>query len=120
MTDPITAATIVGLAVKFLGGAASKSGAILAETLWKTLKNRFAGRQKAEETLTALEAAGGQDPERVQRLTSYVEVEMDNEAFAAQVRQMAQQILNQTQPQMQQPTSTRDATSSSLTNPQAI
>ena len=102
MSDPITAATIVGLAVKFLEGAASKGGAAVGEDLWKALKNRFAGRKKAEETLAALEAAEGKAPEQVQRLTSYVDVEMDDEVFAAQVRQMAQQILNQSQTQMQQ------------------
>lgn len=102
MTDFITAMTIVGLAVKFLEGAASKSGANLAETLWNALKTRFAGCPKAEATLSALEAAAGNAPEQVQRLTSYVEVEMDDDAFAAQIRQLAHQIINQTQTQLQQ------------------
>jgi|GEM_PF-2183568 len=102
MIDPITAAAIVSLAVKFLEGAASKGGATVGEDLWKALKNRFAGRKKAEETLAAIEAAGGKAPEQVKRLTSYVDVEMDDEAFADQVRQMAHQIINQSQTQTEQ------------------
>lgn len=102
MTDLITAATIVGLAVKFVEGAASKSGSALAENLWNALKNRFAGRKKAEETIAAIEASKGNASEQVQRLTSYVDVEMDDDAFATEVRQIAHQILNQTQTQMQQ------------------
>ena len=43
MSDFITATTIVGLAVKFLEGAASKSGARLAETLWNALKIQWDG-----------------------------------------------------------------------------
>ena len=100
MTDPATAATVVSLAVKFLEGMAGKSGETLMEKLWNAIKNRFAGRKKVEDAIAKIEA--NQDPAAVQTLTTVVDAEMiQDDDFAGEVQQLAQQIINLTHNQTQ-------------------
>lgn len=104
MTDPITAAAIVGLAAsKFAEAGASEAAKKLIENLWGEITNRFKGRKKAEEALAQLEAAKGDAPEAQANLVRVLDAEMfEDDAFAGQVQQMAQQIIqiqNQSQSQ---------------------
>ena len=100
MTDPATAATVVSLAVEFLKGMASGGGEKLTEKLWNAIKNRFAGRKKVEETIAKIEE--NQDPAAVRTLTTVVDAEMiQDDDFAGEVQQLAQQIINLTQNQTQ-------------------
>ena len=104
MTDPATAATVVSLAVEFLKGMAGGGGAKLTEKLWEAIKNRFAGRKKVEEAIAKIEA--NQDPAAVRTLTTVVDAEMiQDDDFAGEVQQLAQQIINLTQNQTQTQTS---------------
>ena len=96
MAELFTAAAIVGLGMKFLEGIAGESSKKLTGELWDTIKGRFKGRKKAEETISTIEAAKGAAPEQVAKLTTYLDVEMDeHEDFAAKIQQLAQQIQNQ-------------------------
>jgi hypothetical protein len=104
MTDPITAATIAGLALsKFAESGASEAAKKLIENLWGEIASRFKGRKKAEEALTKLEASQGKDPETEANLVRVLDGEMfEDDAFAEQLQQMAQQIVtiqNQNQSQ---------------------
>ena len=100
MTDPATAVTVVSLAVEFLKGMASGGGEKLTEKLWNAIKNRFSGRKKVEEAIAKIEA--NQDPAAVQTLTTVVDAEMiQDDEFAGEVQQLAQQIINLTQNQTQ-------------------
>ncbi|HIK34044.1 MAG TPA: hypothetical protein IGS17_19905 [Oscillatoriales cyanobacterium M59_W2019_021] len=104
MTDPATAVTVVSLAVKFLEGMAGKSGETLTEKLWDAIKSRFAGRKKVEETIAQIEET--RDPQAIQKLTTIVDAEMiQDDDFAGEVQQLAQQIINLTQNQTQTQTS---------------
>lgn len=104
MTEPITAALILGLAAqKFAESAAGKSAEKLIEQLWNKIAARFKGRKKAEAALTQLEASKGKDAEAEANLVRVLDAEMfEDDAFADQLQQMAQQIIhiqnqNQTQ-----------------------
>lgn len=104
MTDPITAAVIVGLAVsKFTEGAAGEVGKKLVNQLWDTLSTRFKGRQKAEAAIAQLETSQGQAPEAQANLVRVLDGELfEDDGFAAEVQQLAQQIINiQNQNQVQ-------------------
>ena len=104
MTDPATAVTVVSLAVKFLEGVAGKSGEKLTEKLWEAIKSRVAGRKKVEETIAQIEET--RDPAAIGRLTTIVDAEMiQDDDFAGEVQQLAQQIINLTQNQTQAQTS---------------
>ncbi len=104
MTDPVTAATVVALAVKLLEGMASGVGEKLTEKLWNAIKNRFAGRKKVEEAIAQIEAT--QDSGAIEKLTTIVDAEMiQDDEFAGEVQQLAQQIINLTQNQTQTQTS---------------
>jgi hypothetical protein len=100
MTDPVTAVTVVSLAVKFLEGVASGVGGKLTEKLWDAIKSRFAGRKKVEDAIAQIEET--QDPGAISKLTTIVDAEMiQDDDFAGEVQQLAQQIINLTQNQTQ-------------------
>ena len=104
MADPITAGTITTLALsKFAEGTVSETAKKLVESLWSAIANRFKGRKKVEEAIAQLEASKGQAPEAEENLATVLKSEMfQDDAFAEQLQQMAQQITqiqnqNQTQ-----------------------
>lgn len=96
MSDPVTAAVIVGLAVsKFAESAAGEAGKKLVSQLWETIAARFKGRKKAEAAIAKIEASNGQAPEAKANLARVLDGELfEDDAFAAEVQQMAQQIIN--------------------------
>ena len=104
MTEPITTALIVGLAAqKFAEGAAGKSAEKLVEKLWDTIVSRFSGRKKTEENLVAIAAAKGQDAGAIGKVATVLDGEfVEDEDFAASLKELAQQIVNiQSQSQTQ-------------------
>jgi hypothetical protein len=105
MTDPITAATIAGLALsKFAESGASEAAKKLIENLWGAIASRFKGRKKAEEAIAKIEASKGQAPESEANLVRVLDAELfEDEGFAQELQQLAQQIINiQNQSQSQQ------------------
>ena len=96
MSDPVTTAVIVGLAVsKFTEGAAGEAGKKLVTQLWDTIANRFKGRKKAEAAIAQIETSSGQAPQAEADLVRVLDAELvEDDAFAAQVQQLAQQIVN--------------------------
>ena len=104
MTEPITTALIVGLAAqKFAEGAAGKSAEKLVERLWDTIASRFSGRKKTEENLATIAAAKGQDAGAIGKVATVLDGEfVEDEYFAASLKELAQQIVNiQSQSQTQ-------------------
>ena len=104
MTEPITTALIVGLAAqKFAEGAAGKSAEKLVEKLWDTIASRFSGPKKTEENLVAIAAAKGQDAGAIGKVATVLDGEfVEDEDFAASLKELAQQIVNiQSQSQTQ-------------------
>ena len=104
MTEPITTAIIVGLAAqKFAEGAAGKSAEKLVEKLWDTIVSRFSGRKKTEENLATIAAAKGQDAGAIGKVATVLDGEfVEDEDFAASLKELAQQIVNiQSQSQTQ-------------------
>ena len=104
MTEPITTALIVGLAAqKFAEGAAGKSAEKLVEKLWDTIVSRFSGRKKTEENLATIAAAKGQDAGAIGKVATVLDGEfVEDEDFAASLKELAQQIVNiQSQSQTQ-------------------
>ncbi len=117
MTDPVTLTTgaIVAIAAsKFIEGAGAKVGELVTggtlkqagtqvSKLWGLIKGKFAGNQRAEEALGKVEAG---DASALTKLEVYLDDELaepQNQAFATEVRQLAQQIINvQQQVQVQQ------------------
>lgn len=111
MTDPVTAAVIVGLAVsKFAEGAAGKSAEKLVEKLWDAIADRFKGRKKMEEAIGQITASQGQDAGAIAKVTTVLDGELvEDEEFAAAVQSLAQQIINiQNQSQQNNSNSGRD------------
>lgn len=105
MAEPITTALIVGLAAqKFVEGAAGKSAEKLVEKLWNAIATRFAGRKKTEENLAAIEVAKGEDKGAIGKVATVLDGEfVEDEEFAASLKDLAQQIVNiQNQSQSQQ------------------
>jgi hypothetical protein len=96
MADPITAAVIVGLAAqKFAEGAAGKGAEKLVEQLWGAIAARFQDRKKTAENLAAIEAAKGKDAGAIEKVTTVLDGELvEDDEFAAEVQQLAQQIIN--------------------------
>lgn len=120
MAEPITTALIVGLAAqKFAEGAAGKSAEKLVEKLWNAIATRFAGRKKTEENLAAIEAAKGEDAGAIAKVTTVLEGEfVEDEDFAASLKDLAQQIVNiQNQSQTQ---STNTFTSNDTSQMRAV
>ena len=104
MTEPITTALIVGLAAqKFAEGAAGKSAEKLVEKLWDAIVSRFTGRKKTEENLAMIAAAKGQDAGAIGKVATVLDGEfVEDEDFAASLKELAQQIVNiQSQSQTQ-------------------
>jgi antirestriction protein len=108
MAEPITTAIIVGL-------TAQKS----AEKLWDTIAIRFSGRKKTEENLAAIVAAKGQDVGAIEKVTAVLAGEfVEDEDFAASLKDLAQQIVNiQSQSQTQ---STNTFTSNDTSQMRAV
>lgn len=109
MTDPvtITTATIIALAAsKFVEAAATKAGEIAApavltqagnqvEKLWTRIKQHFAGNKRAESAIAQVETEHSEAA--LTKLEVYLDDELndsENQAFAQDLRQMAQQIIN--------------------------
>ena len=99
--EPVTVGTIALLAfnefVKSSAGEAAKklTGEALtkANELRKAIGVKFRGNARAEAALAEVEKAG--TPAALEKVTKYLDLEMDeDEAFAGNVRQMAQQIIN--------------------------
>jgi outer membrane protein OmpA-like peptidoglycan-associated protein len=105
MADPITAAVIVGLAAsKFAEGAAGKAAEKLVGELWEAIAARFKDRRKTAENLAAIAATKGADAGAIAKVTVVLDGELvEDEEFAKELQQMAQQIINvQNQSQSQQ------------------
>jgi len=76
------------LAKKSLGGAIG-----LVKDLRERIRTKFQGNGRAETALAEVEQEGNQAA--LEKVTKYLDVEMmEDEAFATQVRQIAQQIIN--------------------------
>lgn len=104
MADPITAGAIATIMLsKFAEAGASEAAKKLIEGLWAAVAARFKGRKKAEAALAELEAAQGKAPEAEANLVRVLDGEMfEDDVFAGQVQQLAQQIVqiqNQSQSQ---------------------
>lgn len=95
MVEPITTALIVGLAAgKFVEGAGGKVAEKLVEQLWGAIASRFKGDRRAEQALTQVEQERG-STDSLETLTTYVKQEMKaDRAFADEVQQLAEQIVN--------------------------
>lgn len=62
------------------------------DQLRSTIKNRFAGNKKAEDAIDKIEQEGS--PEALNRLSVYLDDEMDDVQFAQSLQQLASQITN--------------------------
>ncbi|OYQ65653.1 hypothetical protein B9G53_06735 [Pseudanabaena sp. SR411] len=100
-TTAIAAAKLVELAfnefVKSGAGEIAKKtvgGAIdLVKNLRDKIKAKFQGNERAEKALAEVEKEG--DSTALDKVTKYLDLELDeDEAFATEVRQIAQQIIN--------------------------
>jgi hypothetical protein len=94
MTEPITTALVVGLAVqKFAEGAAGKTAEKLIEQLWTAITNRFKGRKKTEENLATIAAAKGNAPDAQGKVETVLEAEfVEDEDFRAELAAIVTQI----------------------------
>ncbi|KAM3115974.1 hypothetical protein [Phormidesmis sp. 146-33] len=72
------------IAKKAVGGA--------IEQLRSAIKKRFAGNQKAESAIKKIE--GERSPEALNKLSVYLDDEMEDVAFAQTLQQLAKQITN--------------------------
>ncbi|MBD2326277.1 hypothetical protein [Alkalinema sp. FACHB-956] len=104
MTEPITAAVILGLAAqKFAEGAAGKAAEKLIERLWESIAARFAGRKKTAENLATIAAEKGEAPAALKQVETVLEAEfVEDEEFQQALQGLAQQIIqiqNQSQSQ---------------------
>ena len=76
------------IAKKTVGGAID-----LVKNLRDKIKAKFQGNERAEKALAEVEQQGS--PAALDKITKYLDLELDeDEAFAAEVRQIAQQIIN--------------------------
>ena len=100
-TTALAASTIAGLAfnecIKSGAGEIAKksvSGAIdLLKNLRDRIRTKFQGNGRAETALAEVEQQG--NLAALEKVTKYLDVEMmEDEAFATQIRQIAQQIIN--------------------------
>lgn len=101
MTEPITAVTIAALAfnefIKAGAGELAKksiSGGIEnVKKLRDYLKSKFAGNERATGAIAQIEQQGTEAA--LTKFSKYLDLEMiEDEAFANNVRQLAQQIIN--------------------------
>ena len=100
-TTTLVAGTIAGLAfnefIKSGAGEVAKKSVGSAIDLLKNLRDRiqakFRGNERAENALSEVEQQGTQAA--LEKFTKYLDIEMmEDEAFATEVRQIAQQIIN--------------------------
>jgi hypothetical protein len=98
MAEPITAAAIATLLVTELAkSSAGEAGKKLVGDLWGAIARRFQGNKVAEETLAIVKAEPSAETAR--DLETFLRREMRDAAFAAEVGQLAQQIVNMQQSQ---------------------
>jgi hypothetical protein len=102
--EPITtlaAGAIVKLAVdEFVKSGAGEGGkkaiggaTALAKNLWGVIKKKFEGDARAEKALAAIEQDGSEPA--LAKLETYLDDAMaEDQPFATEIRQMAQQIIN--------------------------
>lgn len=107
MIELISAAMITALGAsqfvltKLVEGTATEGGKQLAVTLWGKIKQRFQKDDRALEAIAAVETEKSE--EAVSDLTTYVKSEMKRyPEFAAEVQQLAQNIINISQQSQQQ------------------
>ncbi len=92
MSDPITAAVIVGLAAqKFTEGAAGKSAEKLVERLWDSIVARFKGDKRAERAVATFVETKG-EKKSVNTLAVYLEDELRNEDFRSELEAIVRDI----------------------------
>ena len=100
-TTTLAASTIAGIAfnefIKSGAGELAKkslgSAIELVKNLREQIRTKFQGNGRAETALTEVEKQG--DLAALEKVTKYLDVEMmEDEAFATQVRQIVQQIIN--------------------------
>jgi cytochrome c551/c552 len=101
MAEPITAGAIATLLVTELAkSSAGEAGKKLVGDLWGAIAKRFKGNAAAEETLAIVKAEPSAETAR--DLETFLRREMKDGAFAAEIGQLAQQIINLDQSQTQQ------------------
>ncbi|BAS57488.1 hypothetical protein NIES2135_31470 [Leptolyngbya boryana NIES-2135] len=74
------------------GEVAKKAVGGAIEQLRSTIKNRFKGNQKAETAIEKIEKE--QSPEALNKLSVYLDDEMEDKVFAQTLQQLAEQITN--------------------------
>ncbi|MGP1382040.1 MAG: hypothetical protein ACTS2F_00690 [Thainema sp.] len=109
MTDPVTltAAGIAAIAAsKFVEAAAGKAAEITTpamlktagsqiEALWKRIKQHFTGNKRMEKAITRVEQEKSEAAlEELEICLAYELRDPENQQFAEDVQQMAQQIIN--------------------------
>jgi len=102
MSEPITAAAIATILVTELAkSSAGEAGKKLVGDLWGAIARRFKGNAAAEETLAAVKAEKLPEArqEAARDLETFLRREMKDAGFAAEVGQLAQQIMNLDQSQ---------------------
>ena len=103
MSEPITAAAIATILVTELAkSSAGEAGKKLVGDLWGAIARRFKGNAAAEETLAAVKAEESPEArqEAARDLETFLRREMKDAGFAAEVGQLAQQIMNLSQSQV--------------------
>jgi hypothetical protein len=107
MAEPITTAAIATLLVTELAkSSAGEAGKKLVGDLWGAIAKRFKGNGAAEEALAAVKAEPSAETGR--DLETFLRREMKDGAFAAEVGQLAQQIINLQQAQTMRNVETHD------------
>jgi cytochrome c551/c552 len=107
MAEPFTAAAIATLLVQELAkSSAGEAGKKLVGDLWGAIARRFKGNAVAEETLAIVKAEPSAEAAR--DLETFLRREMKDGAFAAEVGQLAQQIINLQQTQTTRNVETHD------------
>ena len=103
MAEPITAAAIATILVTELAkSSAGEAGKKLVGDLWGAIARRFKGNAAAKETLAAVKAEKLPEArqEAARDLETFLRREMKDAGFAAEVGQLAQQIMNLSQSQV--------------------
>lgn len=106
MIEPITSAAIVGLAAsKFTESAVGEAAKKLIAELWDVIATHFNGRSKAEAAMAQIEVSKGKSPEAKATLVQMLNgVLSEDNAFTADVQQLAKQIINMPQSQTRKTT----------------
>ena len=79
------------VAKKAVGGASTACREAF-EQLQSAIRKRFAGNKKAEEAIVKIEQE--RSPEALNKLSVYLEDEMDDPQFKQTLQQLAQQVIN--------------------------